>query len=593
MNAPVSDSLEMLRSQSLAERFAPERRLAPDAGGSLDDGLPASFWEQAAPALIARAPGTARSAVFEWYDLFHELGARHAGSARVAFTDYSTSTGLQPTSYRELVERALALAIHWGREGVGPGCTVCIVFDPRATYVASLLAAWHCGAAVCVVPPSGPEFVRRALAQLAANVEGRLVTVVSPKAAAWIDAEVERLEWRTLTAGGHASAAHRFAAADIAAYFFSPLTVDWLPLPVTAEQLYLSALRDALLLLQLGPLDVMSAPSFCDLQFKPSLILAALAAGAQWVEFDEGELSSCRPVKDARVTILGVSRVMRRLLVSAGAAPPSTVRRWFRNVAEAPSTGWTEVQVELARAGAMGMNYFCNAAAPGAMLFSDWTSNPLSMGVVRAPGLPCELTEPNGTKRPQLSDVGMLSPMTNFEPGPGQRTPVTLAAVGKIILAQTTTSNVWVTNLDSHRDGKVLPEPLIEALLLRRYRSQVRAAIIVPLPNRQRGALASDRLIVFVTPSDDPICSGGVEAVLRDALGGEWSPSSVTVFELNPRLVAPDDPDSEIDRARCAAQYLDGMLWAKARAGSVFRELASLAPEFAQVVRHLSAKRDE
>lgn len=590
MTPPQDDALATLRAESLAERFLPELRLSAEAEGGAELEAPPSFWERAARVLLAKAPGSSRSALFEWYDLFNEFGARHAGSGRVAFTDYSASMGLQSTSYPELVDRALALTKQWTRAGVGPGCTVCLIFDPRATYLASLLAAWHCGASVCVVPPSGPEFVQRALEQAAAHVNGRLFAVVCPKAATWVDASVELLVWRPESTNARVGSPHRFEAGETAAYLFSPLTVDWFPLPVSAEQLYLSALRDALLLLQLEPSDIISAPGFCDLQFKPSLILASLAAGAEWVEFDQGELHSWRVLQEAKVSVLGVAPVTRRLLGARGASVPSSVRRWFRNVAETTSDEWTEVQAKLARAQTLGMNYFANAATPGALLFSDWTSNPCACGVLRAPGLACELTEPNGTEMPQLSDVGTLSPVADFEPGPGQRMLPTVAATGRIVLAQTRCDNVWVANLGSHRDGKLLPEPLIEGLLLRRYPKQVRAAIIVSLPARQRDAVVSDRLVVFARPSEPPLLAAEVEGVLKEAFGVQWSPRSVTVFELNPALLAPDDPQSEVDRAGCAAQYLAGILWAKARAGPVFRELARLGPELSQVMRHHSER---
>lgn len=583
------DTLELLRRDSLLERFEIDRAATTETGLAAAADPTRGFWERAAPLLMNRAPGSARSAIFEWYDLFHEFGERHAVGSRDAFTDFSTSTGLQSVGYRELVARALALASHWSRAGVGPGCTVCVVFDPSTTYVALLLAAWHCGAAVCVVPPSGREFTTRALGHVIEHVDGRVVHVVSPKAETWLDTSCERLEWRTLALSGRLRPAYRFASDEIAAYAFSPLSVDWTPVPLGAEQLYLGALRDALLLLQLGPRDVLSAPGFCDLQFKPSLILATLAAGARWVEFDEAELQDCRVVNEAGVSVLGVCRVVRRLLVGSAASVPASVRRWVRNVGETSDDGAREVELKLERAGVLGMNYLANSAAAGGMLFSDWVGAPSAVGVLRAPGLGCELTEPNGTQMPQLSDVGVLTPAADFEPARGQRMAAAQAAVGRVVLAQTPKDNVWVTNLGSHRDGKVLPEPLIEELLMRLYPGKVRAAIIVSLPQRQRASVPSDRLVVFARPSEPALSGRELEVALRKALGADWAPSSVCVFELNPRLVAPDDPESEVDRVKCAAQYLDGTLWAKARAGGVFRELASLAPEFTLVMQHLSA----
>jgi hypothetical protein len=48
---------------------------------------PSALWQTAAPELIAAAPGVPRSAVFQWYNLFHELGARHAVGSRAAHQD--------------------------------------------------------------------------------------------------------------------------------------------------------------------------------------------------------------------------------------------------------------------------------------------------------------------------------------------------------------------------------------------------------------------------------------------------------------------------------------------------------------------------
>src|SRR5688572_11585168 len=260
---------------------------------------PAGFWELAAPELIAEAPGVPRSALFQWYNLFHELGARHALGSRPAFQDYSPGRGFRAESYEAIVRRARTLATAWQREGVLPGSAVCLVLDVSAAYLACALAAFCCGATLTVLPPDGPSFVRRALVALASVAKPPEVFVVTGTTARpWVESNesVQLLEWESPPAlDAPPIEPHRYDAADAAVRLFSPLGADWdTPVELSAEQLYLSALRDGLLVFGLGPGEGIAAPGFCEVQLEPGLVFAALAAGATWVQLSADELEDGR-----------------------------------------------------------------------------------------------------------------------------------------------------------------------------------------------------------------------------------------------------------------------------------------------------------
>jgi hypothetical protein len=571
---------------------------------------PSAFWQLAAPELIAAAPGVPRSAVFQWYNLFHELGARHAVGSRAAHQDYSPGRGFRSETYAALAERALGLATAWRQRGVVPGSSVLLVQNVGAAYVACALAAFCCGATLSVLPPDGPSFVRRALRAVAAAAarapadpaapaappaaEAKpdgppLFVVAGITARPWVEHEpgVELLDWESVPSarGAPSIEPHRYEANEAAARLFSPLSPEWdTPVELSAEQLYLCALRDGLLLLGLEPGQGIAAPGFCEVQFKPGLLFAALAAGATWVELSLDELEGGRALFGGAVAVLGVSGPLRRLLMASQPPPAGRLTRWFRNLAEDNAVkAWSGFEGFMKESGALGMQWFGNSAAGGSLLFSAWTSEPSSAGVYRAPGLVCELSEPNGTGMPALADVGLVSPPAKPPAGKGVH-PLPASALGQLVIVDTEASDLWVTNLGSHRRGVVLPEGQIEQVLAESFVGAVRAAVLVVLPLAGESGGQRVALVVYARPASF-LSPSALREVLLAELGAERVPDQIEVFELNPKPLDAKKDASRVDRAACRAEYLSGMAWRKSRC-AVFGQLAALSAEVEAIRDH-------
>jgi hypothetical protein len=184
---------------------------------------------------------------------------------------------------------------------------------------------------------------------------------------------------------------------------------------------------------------------------------------------------------------------------------------------------------------------------------------------------------------PPLGDVAMLVPLKVPKPQPGIALGLPDAALGHLVLATTPSHDIWVMNLGRHRSATVLPERQIEELLAAAYPGLVRAAVLVVLPIHHQAARQRVALIVFVRPSDGAgALAASITDYLRSELGEERSPDRVEVFELNPRHHDPKAPQTEIDSAGCAGQYISGALWGKSRLSTV-RELCGLSLEVARV----------
>jgi hypothetical protein len=566
---------------------------------------PAAFWAQLGPELVAEAPGVSKSAVFEWYNLFHEFGQRHAQAGRVVHLDYNLGTGFSTRSYATLTERAQALAGAWRRRGVLPGAAVCIILNLSTAYLTCLFAAFYCGATLTILPPEGRSFVQRALLALGkahssnprAPAPPQLFVVAGTKAKSWVmeDESLELLDWEIDAPldGTPPFEPHRYAAAAAAVRLFSPVSEAWdLPVLLSADQLYLSALRDGLLLLGLKPGQGLSAPGFCEVQHKPGLLFATLAAGAHWVEIGMDEAGDGSVLFEGKVDVLGVGAKLRDLLGQRGALPRGRVTHWFRDLAEDDDvTAWTRFEGIMAKAGAVGAKWLANSAAGGSLMFSPWAAAPMKSAVWRTPGVMCVPTEPNGTSMEPLGELALLCPIEKPKPTPTGWHELAPSALGRPVVALATHRDIWMTNLGSHRRGTVLPERQIEELLQAFFPDAVRAAVLVVLPRRSEGKGQRVALLVYAWPeSGVHLDAQGVSQLLRVELGQERQPDQVEIHFLNPKLVKPKLGSTEIDRPGCASQLISGTLWGKNRHPLVFQAFAALVREIEQIDSYQKAR---
>ena len=273
--------------------------------------------------------------------------------------------------------------------------------------------------------------------------------------------------------------------------------------------------------------------------------------------------------------LLAPNRAAKTKVVAKGMA-----RRWFRNPAEdLDSKAWMRLESAMADAGLWGTNLFANSAAGGSILASRWSLAPFRAKLLRSPGLPCELAEPNGTGMPAVADVGMISPMAKLKGTHGVQHGLLQPAVGCCVISQAEGGDVWVTNLGSHRAGRWLYEAQIESLLKQAFPA-VRAAVLASLPLRASGGGNRVVLLVYAAPDAGLDPAALLECIAAEE-GSVRTPDAVELFELNPKPSDAKQPE-KVDRAGCVGQYLSGSLWGKARA-PVFKQLARVSLELEQL----------
>lgn len=518
---------------------------------------PDAFWRMAAPLLLAAPGGTARSSLFERYNLFHELGARHAEPGRIALRELDPGNGYVESSYTAIVERAACLARAWRHSGLTAGTTVAVVASFGGQLLVALLAAWRCGAIAAPIPALGRAFVRNRIDALApdfvATSEGR---------AAWLRIEAEQSLPLTPPRDGlpDRDPPHLWAAGDVALRCFSPLGQNALAVhEVAAEPLLLGALRDGLLLLALESGQTIAAPGFCELQEKIPLMLAALAAGACWVELSLE--AACADPDDllARVEVLGVHDDLRDEILSQ--RPRGRLRRWFRNPAAEPAyDAWERLAGLPLAERALGTSLFVNTAAAGAIVCAPWRANPGRNQALLAPGRPWRLFAAGLRQAESLGDHGVLACAGDVLPPD---------ALGRPVLARAGGEYLWVTSLDTHRRGQRLPAGEICAAVSEH--PDVWRAALVDYPKGANGLSSGAALLVFVRPDAPALRVADLTDAISVELGEQFLPDRTDLLHVPSRTTK----DGRVDESWARAQYVARLLALKERE-PLFRALGRL-----------------
>lgn len=540
---------------------------------------PGWFWaalqqQQAVPGLPAckSVPGV-------HYDLYHDLVARHAGSGRVALRFYDRWRGWQALTYDQLHALCCAQATAWSTSGVGPGTVLGVALPFGPACVVAVLAGLRLGAQISLLPVAG----RRMLARCIEGVAPQAIAT-EPAYAPLLAGAAQPLLFVDGTAAaprpGDALRSHTFRAGEPCAMLLSPLRRPvHVPVAVRCDDLYLDALRDGALALALRPGDHVAAPGFHTIQHQPSLLVAALLAGATYVHLEWADVER-EPALLWQVPLraLGVTAALRDVALARGPRTRPDWQHWFRNPEEPCDwSAWRDFIAQLGLDDVPASSVLVEAAAGGALLCSVRRPGREALAylqnVVPAAGRPWMLLDMSQSGQPAISDVGIhvrLDGETVLGP---QHALVARVAGGEYLFGG---------NLEPRRAGRIYPRE--EVLAAVSELPFVHGASIVPVLSG--GPAPHFKLVLLVfSGSDgepDPAVERGrraaIEQVIRAELGDEHLPDHVMMFPLHARRGGK----GAVDHDWCQVQYVTGSLFRKARA-PLFQHLTAIRQAFLDI----------
>lgn len=484
------------------------------------------------------------------YDLYHDLVLRHAASDRMALYFFEGDR-VQRLSYAQLHARCSDLRTEWIARGVTTGERLLVLAHPGEELLVPLFTALRMGLQVSLLPPAGPDFLRRRIGNLApqrvataqrylpllgdAVPEGRVLPPLpSP---------------RSLGAAPD-STSHTYARDAVALRLFSPaLDPPDQPVEVTAAAAFQGALRDGFLLLALLPGQVVATAVQDPLQVQPALLFAVMIRGAALLELRTGDFER-DPRRDdplgsvPPISVLFAGAVLRAAMMRATPRPIfGALRLWVMNPQEpyAPSE-WQDWVQRWGLQGTAGMSLLASAACGGSVLFSlRRIGGPLPY-LMPAPGLGFRFLAPDDSGEPARTASGM------YRPAPSAVALLLLRKDGGYLYAGTRIAT---------ENGRVPSKSEVEAAV--QTLGFVQGAAVITEP----GEGASSTLLIFTGPETQAYAQRHVRrrmALVQQAiihrLSPDYLPARIIVTSQLPRLAR----GGGIDHVWCTQMLLSGEL---------------------------------
>lgn len=278
------------------------------------------------------APSRLKSRPDARFDLYSDAITRNASLESPAFRWRLRGEATRSWTFVELAQRVGRRVTAWERAGVERGSVIAIVRRPGPELAVSILATWRMGGIVAVVPPLAQPFVARRLL----STEMAFVDVESTLAS-WVGELAPALPPELPSDApppGERSVAYE--SGEVAALVFDPRhDVPWAPVPVTADALFLGALREGLVSLGLRRSDVLATFGQSELLTWPVVPLAAWMAGAAYHHVAWDDLRR-QPewMAEPGVAVAGVALRARELAMAQPQDLGSKWRLWYRSPSE-------------------------------------------------------------------------------------------------------------------------------------------------------------------------------------------------------------------------------------------------------------------
>ncbi|MDP3278648.1 MAG: AMP-binding protein [Deltaproteobacteria bacterium] len=492
---------------------------------------PAAF-ETALLAVVERGAPRLSSSLDRAIALYSDCLLRQRSARGAAIEYYDDRAGWQSYSYAQLDLEATRLASIW-RAHLSAKSVVALAIEPQPLMFAACFAAWRLGAAVCVLPSPSPMTVERALVACGATAVVRDPEAPWPLPAQWADTVL------SLQGAVRADVAPpvSFAAGQPALIAVSPLGAATRASKVSARELLISALRDALLHFDLVAGRRVCAPLCDPAQWYPTLALAAFVVGATLVLIPSRRVLAEPATLDLRpLDVVVVRRALMALLDERGLVPGRHWSRALRCVEESLDWDATSRFLRAQRRDLPTANILYDAGSGGAILCSPSRPASASSRVIPAAGRPWKLEGALPTSAGVFSAKSAKSPLTT--------TPFLVARQGSECL--------YAGTLDPRRDGRA-------------YDCEAALAAIHGLPWLRGASFVIDAvdpctarftLVAFCTDATRAVeLRRELEARITRALGVDALPDEIALYEG-----FAHKKGGHVDAAWVAAQYRAGWL---------------------------------
>ena len=491
-----------------------------------------------------------KSIAFGHYDFYYDIFEKSGNGESPAFIYYDVNGRRHVISYGDLKQLVDHKADEWGKKGVTPGSLICLVYPLGLEFTVGLIAALKLGLIVSFASPGRPWLMKKQVAALAPDFIS-----TSPAYSALLANDKEKLIESMPSTGKRTGKGDRpqvYQAGQPAARLcdFSLETLLE-PVEIASDALYLNALRDGIVALNLGPKETLAAPGWSCALTQPFMLLSVLLTGAAFLDLKPGLLRKVpKMLLDSPPSILGINEAFSRFLLTQPREVFSGCKFWFRPPSE--GSDFTHWQTFIAKKGLeerfTGVLKW-HTQAGGLLAFSRRRKGIAMENLMPSAGMAWQLSPvPTGGMLPS-GEFGILSFISN---GEERTTPYLFVKNGV----------EWIVpgSYLNEKGERFYSGQLVESFLKAIKFS--RPFILVPV-KRPASKRRTYDLVIFTgsgTRTDQAEISKKIRDKITHYLGREYCPDHVDFLPLIPRLA----PDGSMDTQWCKKEYTSYRLNRKA-----------------------------
>jgi hypothetical protein len=502
-------------------------------------------------------------------DLYHDLIIRHLQEAgerpalvyrsfgRAAQQIRSVASGFneradgwEVLTYAALHAACTERCTQWEAKGVKTGDGLCVVSALDRELLIALLSGLRMGLTVTVLPPSGPDFLKRridAIPKAHISCNQRYASLLRPFISRCMfveDLPPPAIAFTSATSSLTCAAEHPALA------LFSPhshIDLELQPTVVQASAVLEGALRDGLFHFSLRPGTVLAAPDSNFSQYQPGLLLTCLLHAATYLHISAGDLLADQ--SDDKwpmpLNVLLLSGRVHDSLLNRSAKPrlgiTKGLRLWLREALSPASAAWDDVVERFALRSVAAGSLWYDTAAGGCLLFSMRSLGHPPRYLRAAPGVPFQLRQPTNQRDTTRGGLGLWEPVKS---GAG------------LLLMASNGGFLYTGTFRPSQHGRCYPILEVESTLSELPFVVGISAVCEP----NDGGFVS--LLIFTGP--EPLeqsreLAAARESMLRERISARLDqscqPSSIELFAIYPRLL-----DGQIDHQWCAHEFRQGTL---------------------------------
>ncbi|MCE5318795.1 MAG: hypothetical protein LLG04_15710, partial [Parachlamydia sp.] len=515
---------------------------------------PAPFWEGlfALHQKSKRVP--IQSVLSEHYDFYQDCVLRHSNFHDVAYT-YITEDNTENWTYKQLHACINYHVRKWSQHNPQSGQLIVIALPPGIEFLISLLTALRFGLTICFLPP-GPLLGKNRLTRMLSSIKPQLIATLDPIR------EIPNvlLDPKGLDEENHQPHSFSYKASkpvqiSLAFHRQEPLAF----VPLDAHTMYLHALRDGLLGLNLHENNSWTAPLSCPIRTEPCSTLMTLLTGSRKVYVsDEAIKNNPRILEDERIHLLGLSSELLNLWSRTPAAPSRSLKGVYRDAMDVRIQALKSF-TQLNRLDKVPRFELLMDNSLGGALFITRPHHEFFNAYLRPnPGSPWWFDDFSGSGLKSTMNFGIFA--TDISCKENSQKP------GNLLCSTSEKSCVLAGSKVPCRFGATFPIKELEEIVS--ILPFVESCLILPF-DKEFGFMANKffTLLVFFNPmkknlTDNEKMDWNREIMERisDNLGTAYLPNQIDYFPLIPKI-----SPKGIDRIWCATQYQKGLLAKKAQ----------------------------